>query len=76
MKKEDIYYIVGLREEAIQNLKLTTINKEFCGKIIYEAYNNIYFELNGSGAMVIIPEKWISFCAPSKKLWKEEKTND
>lgn len=66
---EDYYYIVRIKEEYRNKLKLTTINKEFCGKFIRQAHGNLYFKLNHSDALVIIPEKWIEFCAPSEMLW-------
>lgn len=70
----DIYYIVGIRSDYRHNLNLTTINKEFCGKFIHQSHGNLYFELNGSRALVIVPEEWISYCAPSKVLWEHNKT--
>lgn len=69
MQMEKIYYIIRIKDEFIRELSLTTINKEFCGRFIHQSYGNMYFELNGSRALVIIPEKWIESCAPSKALW-------
>lgn len=69
LQMEKIYYIIRIKDEFIRNLNLTTINKEFCGRFIHQSYGNMYFELNGSRALVIIPEKWIESCAPSKILW-------
>lgn len=69
LKMENIYYIVRIKDEFRGNLSITTINKEFCGRFFRQAYGNLYFELNGSGALVIVPEKWIESCAPSKMLW-------
>lgn len=66
---DNIYYIVGIRSDCRRNLDLTTINKEFCGKFIRQSHGNLYFELNGSKALVIVPEEWISYCAPAKALW-------
>mgnify|MGYP003309026437 CR=1 FL=1 len=43
---EDYYYIVRIKEEYRNELKLTTINKEFCGRFIHQSYGNMYFELN------------------------------
>lgn len=68
-RMEKFYYIVRLKDEFKSNLSLTTINKDFCGRFIHQSYGNLYFELNGSGALVIIPEKWIESCAPHKALW-------
>lgn len=66
-----IYYIVGLKDDYKHHLRLTTINKEFCGRFIHQSHGNLYFELNGSGALVIVPEEWIAYCAPSMKLWNK-----
>ena len=71
----DVYYIVGIRSDCRHNLELTTINKEFCGRFIHQSHGNLYFELNGSKALVIVPEEWISYCAPSKVLWKIKGSN-
>ena len=71
----DVYYIVGIRSDCRHNLKLTTINEEFCGRFIHQSHGNLYFELNGSKALVIVPEEWISYCAPSKVLWKIKGNN-
>lgn len=70
---EDIYYIVNIKEEYRNELRLTTINKEFCGKIVNQTARNIYFELNCSGALVIIPHDWIDWLAPSKILWEHRR---
>lgn len=77
-KNQDIYYIVRLKERYRQEFYLTTITKDFCGKIINQTSTNIYFELNGSNALVIIPHAWIEWLAPSKKLWevRGENKND
>lgn len=72
-KMQDIYYIVRLKEQYRQELNLTTITKDFCGKIVNQTAGNIYFELNGSDALVIIPHSWIEWLAPSKKLWNRDK---
>lgn len=67
---EDYYYIVRIKEAYRNELKLTTIGKEFCGKLIRQAsHENLVFELLHSNALVVIPVKWIEFCAPSKMLW-------
>lgn len=71
MKK--IYYIVRVKDEYKNNLSLTTINKEFCGALTQHSHGNLYFELNGSGTLVVVPEKWIESCAPAKALWKTRK---
>ena len=68
---EKYYYMVRLKDEFKSNLSLTTINKEFCGRFIRQSYENLYFELNGSKALVIVPEKWIESCAPARALWGE-----
>ena len=67
----DIYYIVTLKPKY-QNIKHTTINKSFCGKLINQNDENFYFELNGSKGLVIIPHLWIESMAPSAVLWDIE----
>lgn len=67
---EDIMYIITLKPNCIDYMKLTTISRTFCAKMIKSEYNNIYFELNGSKAIIIIPEAWIESMAPSKKYWE------
>lgn len=76
---KDIVYIVTLKDEYRKYLELTTVDKIFCGKYIKSEYKKVYFELNNSKAIVIIPEEWIEFMAPSKRcnknkhfLFKEE----
>ena len=69
--KKDIYYIVYIKDEYKDKLELTTINKRFCGKFNHEAQGVVWFELNGSGALIAIPDKWIEIVAPSKELWRE-----
>lgn len=70
LKEPEIYYIVSIKERYIYDLHLTTITKEFCGRIENLTSTNIYFRLNGSDALVIIPHSWIEWMAPSKELWK------
>ena len=67
---KNIYYIVTVKDEFKDKLSLTTIKKMFCGKFIRQSYGNLYFRLNGSGALVIVPEEWIELCAPAKILWR------
>lgn len=69
MMIKDVYYIVSLKDEYRNKLNLTTINKEFCAKFNHQAFGVIWFELNGSGAYVVVPDKWIEWMAPSKVLW-------
>ena len=45
----------------------------FSGKIVNQTAGNIYFELNGSGGLVIIPHEWINWLAPSKVLWEHRR---
>ena len=71
LKKPEIYYIVSIKERYICELHLTTITKEFCGRIENQTSTSIYFRLNGSDALVIIPHSWIEWMAPAKKLWQE-----
>lgn len=66
---KDIYYIVSLKDEYRDKLNLTTIKKEFCAKFNHEAYGVVWFELNGSNALIVIPDQWIEWIAPSKALW-------
>lgn len=71
-----IYYIVKIRDKYIENLHLTTITNIFCGKYLKAEYGNVYFLLNGSNANIIIPEEYIEFCAPSKKLWGRQQEEE
>lgn len=73
---QNVYYIVKIRDEYIEKLNLTTISNIFCGKYLKAEYDNVYFSLNGSGANVIVPEKYIEFCAPSKKLWERQQEEE
>ena len=66
--KKDIYYIVGVKDKYRYRFSCTTINKEFCCKFNHQSHGTVWFELNGSGAYVAIPEEWIEYCAPSKVL--------
>lgn len=70
---DNFYYIVGLKDDCRHNLRLTTINKEFCGKFIRQSHGNLYFKLNGSGALVIVPEEWVVYCAPAKVQFDKDK---
>ena len=47
--KEDIYYIVKVREDIFDPLfNKTTIHRTFCGKLVNHNNGRFYFELNGS----------------------------
>ena len=70
LKEPEIYYIVNVKDRYISELRLTTITKEFCAKIENQAGTSIYFRLNGSDALVVIPHSWIEWMAPAKKLWQ------
>lgn len=70
-RDRDIYYIVYLKDIYRNQLELTTIGKRFCAKYHHEAWGIVWFELNGSGAYVAIPEAWIECIAPSRELWHE-----
>jgi len=70
LKEPEIYYIVSIKERYIYDLHLTTITKEFCGRIENQTSTSIYFRLNGSDALVIIPHNWIEWMAPAKELWQ------
>lgn len=69
-KESEIYYIISIKERYISELHLTTITKEFCGRIENQTSTSIYFRLNVSNALVIIPHNWIEWMAPAKKLWQ------
>ena len=71
LNKKDIYYIVGIKSERLSSLENTTINKEFCGRIVKITENNTFFKLNGSEVNVIVPTDWIEYLAPSKLLWNK-----
>ena len=71
LKEPEIYYIVNIKDRYIYELHLTTITREFCGRIENQTSTSIYFRLNGSDALVIIPHNWIKWMAPAKKLWQE-----
>jgi hypothetical protein len=74
---EDIYYIVKVREDIFDPLwDKTTARKTLCGKLVNQNNGRFYFELNGSGALVIIPHGWIDWMAPSKVLWDLRRKND
>lgn len=66
--EKGIYYIVNIKERYKYDLHLTTITDQFCGKIVNQTGSNIYFNLYGSEALVIIPHDWIEWLAPSKKI--------
>lgn len=70
LKNPEIYYIVSIKDRYVCELHLTTITKEFCGRIENQTSTSIYFRLNGGDALVIIPHNWIEWMAPSKELWK------
>ncbi len=68
MKDYDaIYYIVQVKNPL--RFCLTTISERFCGKLVNQTSDTFYFELNGSGALIIIPHNEIEWMAPSKKHW-------
>lgn len=69
-RKEDIYYIVKVREDIFSPFwGKTTTSRTFCGKLVNQNNDRFYFELNGSDALVIIPHSWIDWMSPSKVLW-------
>lgn len=70
LKEPEIYYIVNIKDRYIYELHLTTITRKFCGRIENQTSTSIYFRLNGSDALVIIPHNWIKWMAPAKKLWQ------
>lgn len=67
---KDIIYIVKLKPEMQDELRLTTIKREFCGKFITRLDDTFVFELNGSEAQVIVPYNAIEWMAPSKVHWE------
>ena len=71
MIKDDIYYIVKIKDQYLPNLKLTTISSGyFCGKNLMTGSSYV-FELNGSNAIVEIPRYYIEFMASSRVLWEK-----
>lgn len=75
--KEDIYYLVIVRENILDPLwDKTTTHNTFCGKLVNQNNGRFYFELNGSGALVIIPHDWIDWMAPSQVLWDLRRKNN
>lgn len=63
-----ICYIVRLKDNFYMDS--TTINREFAGRIDKITNDSIWFKLNGSQALVIVPHTGISWMAPAKMLWK------
>lgn len=74
MKK--LYYIVHLKEDIEPLFKKTTCAYKFCGELIKEENDTLYFKLNYSKALVIIPYKWIKWMAPSNLLYKRGKNKN
>jgi hypothetical protein len=67
-----ISYIVKLNQSRINSDELgfmfnkTCCHKLFCGELVNQNGVNFYFELENSGALVIIPHTWIDWMAPKK----------
>ena len=68
MEIKKVEYIVCLKDDFF--MPMTTINRQFCGKLENITDSRFYFRLNGSNAIVIIPHCKIEWMAPSKKLWE------
>lgn len=70
MENKDNYirYIVKLKDDFY--MPGTTIKSTFCGSIENITSTSIYFALNDSKALVIIPHNKIEWMAPSRELWK------
>ena len=68
-KERKIKYIVTLKDSF--EMPLTTINKTFCGMLETVGNNSLYFRLNGSNALVIVPYNEIAWMAPSKVFWEQ-----
>lgn len=70
---KDIYYLVRLKDDIQDEMYYkSTIKNKFCGKIVHQENGKIFFELNNSDALVIIPYDWILWLAPSKVLWDKQ----
>lgn len=68
MEIKKVEYIVCLKDNFF--MPMTTINRQFCGKLENITDSRFYFRLNGSNAIVIVPHSEIDWMAPSKKLWE------
>ena len=78
INKEDIYYIVKVKETGVVDglFYKTTVGHSFCGRLVNNNGGNFYFELNGSDALIIIPHSWIEWMAPSKVHWELQRKKD
>lgn len=68
MKIKKVEYIVCLKDDFF--MPMTTINRQFCGKLENITNGRFYFRLNGSNAIVIVPHTEINWMAPSKEFWE------
>lgn len=72
MNYRKIYYIVRLKDDF--NMPGTTISHTFCAYIEhYSERQGIWFRLNGSNALIIVPINAIEYLASSKNHWTGEK---
>jgi hypothetical protein len=71
INQKDIHYMVKVKQTGIVDdlFYKTTAGYKFCGKLVNQDGRNFYFEINGSGGLVIIPHSWIEWMAPSKIHW-------
>lgn len=69
--EREIPYIVELKEEWLSEnynfSRLTTASHRFCGYLLNTINGYMYFHLNGSLMMVVIPLRAIHWMGPSKK---------
>lgn len=72
----DILYFVTIKEDYMYKLSGTTIQKGFCGYEVNQAGCNIYFEVQETNALVIIPHQWIEIMAPAKVEPKDIKESE
>jgi hypothetical protein len=68
MEIKKVEYIVCLKDDFF--MPMTTINRQFCGKLENITDSRFYFRLNGSNAIVIVPHSEIDWMAPSKEFWE------
>lgn len=62
-----VRYIVSLKDDF--QMYKTTIRRQFCGTLENISSTSLFFRLNGSDALVIVPHNKIEWMAPSKEFW-------
>ena len=72
----NILYLVTIKEDYIHKLSGTTIQNGFCGYEVNQVGRNIYFEVQETNALVIIPHQWIEIMAPVKVEPKDIKESE